>query len=42
MNGDVGVVDFTYNRPRPNDNDAPLKVSDHLNVPYYSADFYQA
>ena len=38
-NGDVGVVDFTYNRPRPNDNDAPLKVSDHLNVPYYSADF---
>ena len=22
-NGDVGVVDFTYNRPRPNDNQAP-------------------
>ena len=38
-NGEVGIVDFTYNRPRPNDNDAPLKVSDHLNVPYYSADF---
>ena len=38
-NGDVGIVDFTYNRPRPNDNDAPLKVSDYLEVPYYSADF---
>ena len=38
-NGDVGIVDFTYNRPRPNDNDAPLKVADYLNVPYYSADF---
>ena len=37
-NGDVGIVDFTYNRPRPNDNDAPLKVSDYLDVPYYSAD----
>jgi len=37
-NGDIGIVDFTYNRPRPNDNDAPLKVSDHLDVPYYSAD----
>tara|TARA_B100001750_G_scaffold219933_1_gene207228 strand:+ start:130 stop:1422 length:1293 start_codon:yes stop_codon:yes gene_type:complete len=38
-NGDVGIVDFTYNRPRPNDNQAPYKVSQHLDVPYYSADF---
>tara|TARA_B100002052_G_scaffold67148_2_gene60499 strand:- start:4525 stop:5799 length:1275 start_codon:yes stop_codon:yes gene_type:complete len=38
-NGNIGIVDFTYNRPRPNDNDAPLKVSDYLDVPYYSADF---
>jgi len=37
-NGDVGVVDFTYNRPRPNDNQAPQKMSDHLNTPYYSTD----
>ena len=36
--GDVSVVDFTYNRPRPNDNDAPFKVSEYLNVPYYSTD----
>jgi len=38
-NGEIGIVDFTYNRPRPNDNQAPFKVSEHLNVPYYSADF---
>ena len=38
-NGDIGIVDFTYNRPRPNDNQAPYKVSQHLNVPYFSADF---
>ena len=37
-NGDVSVVDFTYNRPRPNDNDAPFKVSEYLNAPYYSTD----
>ena len=35
----MSVVDFTYNRPRPNDNNAPLKVSNHLGVPYYSANF---
>ena len=38
-NGDFGVVDFEYNRPRPNDNQAPYKVSQHLNVNYYAADF---
>ena len=38
-NGDYAIVDFTYNRPRPNDNQAPYKVSEHLDVPYYSADF---
>ena len=37
-NGDYAVVDFTYNRPRPSDNQAPSKVATHLNVPYYSAD----
>ena len=34
----MSVVDFTYNRPRPSDNDAPLKISNHLNVPYFAAD----
>ena len=38
-NGDIGIVDFTYNRPRPNDNQAPYKVANHLDVAYYSADF---
>ena len=37
-NRNMSVVDFTYNRPRPNDNDAPLKISNHLNVPYFSTD----
>ena len=34
----MAVVDFTYNRPRPNDNDAPLKMSNHLEVPFYASD----
>ena len=37
-NKEVGVVDFTYNRPRPNDNQAPQKMSNYLNTPYYSTD----
>ncbi|OUW60119.1 MAG: hypothetical protein CBD58_05185 [bacterium TMED198] len=37
-NGDVSVVDFTYNRPRPNDNQAPYKMSNHLDAPYFSSD----
>ena len=41
-NKDVGVVDFTYNRPRPNDNDAPQKMSDYLDTPYYSTDLEHA
>ena len=36
----VSVVDFTYNRPRPNDNDAPMKISNYLNVPYFSSGRY--
>jgi len=38
-NGNASVVDFTYNRPRPNDNQAPYKVASHLSTPYFSADF---
>ena len=38
-NGTYSIVDFTYNRPRYNDNQAPFKVSEHLDIPYYSADF---
>ncbi len=38
----VSVVDFTYNRPRPNDNNAPLKLSDHLNTSYFATDVVHA
>ena len=37
-NKEVGIVDFTYNRPRLNDNNAPFKTSEYLDVPYYSVD----
>ena len=41
-NGEVGIVDFEYNRPRPNDNQAPAKVSNHLNAPYFATDIVHA
>jgi len=41
-NRDVSIVDFTYNRPRPNDNAAPTKVSNYLNTPYFATDIVTA
>ncbi|MBT3300394.1 MAG: hypothetical protein HN657_06340 [Candidatus Marinimicrobia bacterium] len=41
-NRDVSVVDFTYNRPRPNDNDAPTKMSTLLGTPYFASDVIHA
>ena len=41
-NNNISIVDFTYNRPRPNDNDAPIKISDHLDVPYFATDIIHA
>ena len=41
-NRDVSIVDFTYNRPRPNDNQAPSKMANYLNVPYYASDIVHA
>ena len=38
----VSIVDHTYNRPRPNDNQAPVKMSNHLNVPYFASDIIHA
>ncbi len=32
-NGDIGIVDFPYNRPRPNDNLIPSAVASYLGVP---------
>lgn len=31
----VGVVDFPYNRPRPNDDEVPKKVAEMLGIPWY-------
>lgn len=41
-NRDISVVDFTYNRPRPNDNQAPSKMANHLNTPYFASDIVTA
>ncbi len=38
----MSIVDFTYNRPRPNDNDAPLKMSNYLDVPFFASDIIHA
>ncbi|KYK30114.1 MAG: hypothetical protein AYK23_04715 [Candidatus Proteinoplasmatales archaeon SG8-5] len=32
-NGDIGIVDFNYNRPRPSDNAIPGEVASYLGVP---------
>jgi len=40
-NGKVGIVDFTYNRPRPNDDAIPQVMSTFLSVPYYSMSLTQ-
>jgi agmatine/peptidylarginine deiminase len=44
INGEnkMSVVDFTYNRPRPNDNEAPFKLSEHFEVPFYASDIIHA
>lgn len=34
-NNDVAIVNFVYNRPRPNDNDIPIEVAEFLDVPLY-------
>ncbi|MFK5855674.1 MAG: agmatine deiminase family protein [Bacteroidota bacterium] len=34
-NNQPGIVDFPYNRPRPNDNNIPQKVSEFLNIDLY-------
>ncbi len=34
-NSEVAIVNFPYNRPRPNDNDVPIYVAQHLDVDLY-------
>lgn len=35
---EVGIINFPYNRPRPNDNDVPIAVSEQLGVGLYGMD----
>jgi agmatine deiminase len=37
-NGDVGVIDHHYNRPRPNDDLVPVYAAQHWGIPYYRHD----
>ncbi|HDO27301.1 MAG TPA: T9SS type A sorting domain-containing protein [Bacteroidetes bacterium] len=34
-NGNPGIVNFPYNRPRPYDNDIPIKVAQYLDIDLY-------
>ncbi|HPX63781.1 MAG TPA: agmatine deiminase family protein, partial [Candidatus Syntrophosphaera thermopropionivorans] len=40
-NGDLGVVDFQYNRPRPNDNLIPQIFANQQELPYYGMNLVQ-
>lgn len=40
-NGDYGVMDFRYNRPRPNDNMIPQIYAQEYDLPYYGMSLYQ-
>jgi len=37
-NSDVAVVNFPYNRPRPNDNDVPILMANSLGIDLYGMD----
>ena len=37
-NGDFGIVDPVYNRPRPNDDAVPVAVGSYLGIPVYGMD----
>lgn len=35
-----GIVNFPYNRPRPNDDDIPIRVAEYLDIDLYGMDLY--
>jgi len=37
-NSEVAIVNFPYNRPRPNDNDVPILMANDLNLDLYGMD----
>ncbi|MDP1623469.1 MAG: agmatine deiminase family protein [Bacteroidales bacterium] len=38
----IGIVDFPYNRPRPNDDEIPKKVAEMLGIPWYGMNIITA
>jgi len=40
-NGQYGLVDFVYNRPRPNDNQIPQTFATQFDLPYYGMNIQQ-
>ncbi len=40
-NSEVSIINFPYNRPRPNDNDIPIKMADFLSIPLYGMNVVQ-
>ena len=41
-NKQPGIVNFPYNRPRPNDNDIPIRVSEYLDIDLYGMNLVHA
>jgi agmatine deiminase len=41
-NNNFGVMDFPYNRPRPNDNNIPVEVAEFLGIDLYGMDVIHA
>jgi len=39
---EVSIVNFEYNRPRPNDNDIPIEIAEFLDIPLYGMDLVTA
>ncbi|MAE08339.1 MAG: hypothetical protein CL661_06215 [Bacteroidetes bacterium] len=37
-NNQPGIVNFPYNRPRPNDDDVPIRMSEYLDIDLYGMD----
>lgn len=40
-NGEPGIVDFPYNRPRPFDDDIPIEMAEFLDIDLYGMDLIQ-
>lgn len=40
-NSEVAIINFPYNRPRPNDNDAPILMANELGIDLYGMDVTQ-